>query len=181
MLKKILPIYKVQLLISLVLTITILGINVVRNPIEIILIVMGALIGTFVLDTEYLLYAYFFEPEKDFSKTLITFMKHKDYGNAITYIDYHKNELTDRSLNSALFQVVIAGFTIFAAYSDTSYFVKALAFSILANSIYKLSEAYFSNEYETWFWAFKKKPTKQGVILFGSIMVAILGYSISLI
>ena len=166
--------YKFPLLISAVLTIVLFAATSIRLPIQATQIILGALLGTFILDLEYFLYAYVLEPDKDFSKTLIGFFKHKDFGNVINHIKYHKDDVEDKSLNSALFQVIFAVLCIFVVTATTSLFAKAFVLSILASSLYKLSEVYFEDKTDTWFWAFKSKPSKSGIKVFFGIMIFIL-------
>ena len=178
--KKVFSIYKIPLLISLTLSIILIALRIVRQPLDIASIFLGALAGSFVLDLEYFIYAYFLEPEKDFSKTLVAFVKHKDFQNALLYIDYHKDELKDKTLNSVLFQIVIALICIFIVPSAGGYFVKALVLSIFVNSIYRLMEYYHTSKLDEWFWELKSKPTKQGTILYTLGLLAILAYCLSI-
>lgn len=171
--KKFLAFYKISLLISIAVIVAIIAFKVVRDPYQIAFIILGSLLGTFVLDMEYVLYAFFFEPEKDFSKTLAGFLKHGDLFNAAGYIQYHKHELKDQSLNSAIFQIAIAITSIFISYTNTNFFVKSLVLSIFANSIYKLIESYFENTLADWFWTLKTKPTKQAVIIYTASLICI--------
>ncbi len=164
--------FKLPILISAVLTVMLFAVTSIRLPIQATQIILGAFLGTFILDLEYFLYAYALEPEKEFSKTLIGFVKHRDFANAINHIKYHKDDVEDKSLNSALFQVVFAVLSIFVVTATNSLFAKAFVLSILASSLYKLSEIYYEDKTNEWFWAFKTKPSKSGTkIFFGGITV----------
>jgi hypothetical protein len=175
MLKKILTYYKIPLLISVVVGVVIAALGVARNAMDIAEILSGLIIGTFLLDIEYILYPYLFEPNADFSKSIFAYIKHKDFSSLIGFINEHKNDIKDKSLNSALFQVIIAPLSIFIVYSNASYFIKTLVLSMFANSIYTLMEAYFEGKTKEWFWALKGTPKKEGVILFiGAMMVVLL-------
>jgi hypothetical protein len=181
MIKKLFPIYKIQFGISLALFLVILALKILRDPFDIVFLLSGCLLGTLVLDLEYVIYAYFLEPQKDFSKTIIAFLKHGDLGTAAQYIYFHKDEITDKSLNSAIFQIVIGAMSIFVATAGVSFFIKGLVLSIFANTIYKLSEHYFENKTDEWFWTFKSKPKKQGVMLFTISMIGVFIYCLSII
>lgn len=172
------PFYKVPFLISLTVAMVLIAIIVARAPIEIAGILIGSFIGTFFLDIEYFLSAYLFEPQTPFSQTLMGFVKHKDFLNAVAYINYHKDEIKDKSLNSAVFQVVIAAISIFIAFASVSFLFKALIFSIYANSIYRFSEAYFQQKTDDWFWALKTKPTKRGTVIYAIGLIVILVFCI---
>lgn len=175
MIKKIFYYYKLPLLISLTIGVVILALGVVRNPLNIVEVFIGVIFGAFVLDLEYILYAYIFEPRSEFAKTLFGYIKHKDRGGLISYINEHKHEVKDKSLNSVLFQVILVPMSIFVVYSTASFFIKALVLATLTNSIYKMVECYFEGDIKDWFWALKSTPRKEGVLLFtiGLILVLI--------
>jgi hypothetical protein len=181
MLKKILTYYKIPLLISATVGITIAALGVARNTLDIIEIIVGIITGTFVLHIEYILYPYLFEPKTDFAKSIFAYVKHKDYGGLIGFINEHKNEIKDKSLNSALFQVILAPFSVFLVYSRASYFVKAFVLSIFANSIYRLIEAYYDGTTDQWFWAIKGNPKKEGVLSFIIVMLLVLVFCLWMI
>ena len=82
MFKKIWNIYKVQFLVSIALAIVIISTNIIKTPLNISLVSLGALIGTFILEFDYFVYAYFMEPEKSFSHTLKAFVSHRDFAGA---------------------------------------------------------------------------------------------------
>lgn len=87
MLKKLISVYKITFLISVTLCIVLLAQGVIRNPVDIAAVILGCLLGTFVLDSEYILYAYIFEPEGEYAKTIMGYIKYNDYKSLITFID----------------------------------------------------------------------------------------------
>jgi hypothetical protein len=174
--KSIFAIYKVPFLISLSMTIAILALTGIGQPIEMASVIVAGFLAMFVLDAEYVLNAYFLDTETDFSKTLVGFIKHSDWKNALKYIYYHKDETTENSLNSALFQMVIACMSIFVIYATTSIFAKALVLVVFAQSIYVLIEYYFKDRTDDWFWALKAKPSKQNVRTYTFVLLLILSY-----
>lgn len=174
--KSVLTIYKLPLLISLTLIIIMLAISGIGNPVQMASIIVATLLGMFVLDFEYVLNAYFLDTQSDFSKTLVGFVKHSDWNNALKYIYFHKDETRENSLNSALFQMVLAGMSVFVVYAAISLFAKALILSVFAQSIYVLFEFYFKDRTDDWFWALKVKPSKQGVHAYAFVLLLILSY-----
>lgn len=180
MVKKILEVYKLPLLISLTIAVVLIAVNVFINPVIIILTVCGAFLGTFLLDLDYILYAYFYDPTQPFSITLKSYIAHKDFVNALNHIYYNKSEVKEKSLNSALFQIVLGAAAIFTASSSASLFVKALVISAFANSIYKMTIYFLEHKKTEWFWAFKNVPSDQTIRLYGLCLIAVLAYSISL-
>ncbi len=178
--KKIFDAYKLPILLSITLFVVILAITVERSVFQIALIALGTIVGTFILDIDYFIYAYFFEPERDFSVQVRGYTKHKDYMGAWNYIYYHKAEIKDAVLNSALFQIALAGLLIVVAGTPASMFIKALTISAFVNSMYRMAEEHFENRTDSWFWAFKNKPTKNTFYLYicGLILVLVFGLSL---
>jgi hypothetical protein len=181
MFSKLTTLYKTPLLLSLVLFVVLLAFRAEAKPLNIAFILLGAVVGTFFLDLDYLIYTYFLEPKADFSLTLAGFVKHKDFSNALTFVSNHRDDLKDKTLNSVLFQVVLGGLLIFVASSNTSLFVKALIFSAFLNSIYRMYEYYVQGKAHEWFWALKEKPSKNGVMVYGAALFVVLVYCLTFI
>ena len=178
MFKKFLSTYKTPLLLSATISLIFVALNTKMDPFQIGLTIVGALAGTFLLDLDYFIYAYFLEPEKDFSKTLAGFLKHKDIGNALLYISYHADEIKEKTLHSVLFQVAFVLLTVFVVASSTGELIKAMAVSASANSIYRMFEYYFKGRSDEWFWALKNKPSKWGFYLYSAVLIILISYSV---
>jgi hypothetical protein len=168
-------------MISVALVVVILAIIVPHDVFTITTIILGSAFGTFVLDSEYFLYAYVFEPQADFSKTLAAFVKHGDLLNAVRYIQFHKNEIKEKSLNSAVFQIAMALTCIFVSAANTGFFIKALVLSIFLNSIYVMFENYFQQHSDDWFWALKTKPNKRAFIIYTVILLGVFAFCLNLL
>ena len=180
MFKKIWDIYKIQMLVSIALTIVIVSTNVIKTPLTMFLTALGAVLGTFLLELDYFVYAYFLEPEKSFSTTLRGFVEHRDFSGALNHIYYNKEEVKDKTLNSVLFQIALAGTALFVTASTSGILIKALILSTFANSIYKMADYYFEGKTDQWFWALKKVPTENGILVYGLVLVLVLVYSLTL-
>ena len=125
------------------------------------------------LDLEYILYSYMFEPNSSL-QYLFWLYKSKDTGGLIAFINEHRDDVKEKSLNSALFQMILVPVALFVSYSTKSYFAKTFVLSMLANSIYRLIECYFEGDIKEWFWALKVTPKKSSVLLFIIVLLAIL-------
>lgn len=174
MVKKIWELYKTPLLVSLTLAIVLIAENSVKTPLLLTSIILGSFVGTFLLDLDYIIYAYFTDPEKEFSKSLRSFIKHNDYAGAASHIMHNKDSIEDKTLNSALFQIVLAGVSIFTMASAAGIFIKALVISTFANSIYKATDQYLAGKGKEWFWALKTVPNKNGFYTYVAVMVLVL-------
>jgi hypothetical protein len=172
MFKKFLVVYKTPLLVSLTLAIVLIALRIPREPFTYVAVILGSFLGTFLLDLDYIIHAYFLEPATDFSKTLKAFLKHRDLGNAFSYIQYHRNSIKEKVLHSVLFQIVLAAISIYVVYAGPNVFIKALILSAFLNSLYRFAEHLFTDNLDEWFWSLKKKPTKDGAAVYA---VALLG------
>jgi len=168
--------YRMPILIAITLIVVMTALNTVREPLQIAAIILGAFIGIFVFDLEFIIYAYFLEPQRDFSRTLATFLKHHDYKNALNFMNFNSGEIQEKTLNSALFQIAVAALSVFVISSDTFILAKALVLSVFANSIYKFSEYYFNDKLNEWFWALKEKPNKSGAMLYITVVCLVFVY-----
>jgi hypothetical protein len=174
--KTLLSIYKLPFLISITLSIALLAVGTVKQPLQITAVFLASFAGMFVLDLEYFIDAYFVDAKTDFSRTLVGFVGHMDFGNALKFVHYHKEDIKDNSLSSALFQIVLALLSVFVLYSTTSVFAKALVIAVFAQSIYRLFEYYFKNRTDDWFWVFAKKPSKPAVQVYMFVMLVVFSF-----
>lgn len=182
MTKTLVKTYKTPLLVSLTLGIVLVAVRSASNPLEIATIFLACSLGTFLLDLDYIIYAFFLEPRQEFSRTLAAFIRHGDIKNTFSYIHYHKNDIDQKTLNSALFQTVLAGVAVFIISSNTSLFLKALILSAYANSFYRLAETFYeSQSYREWFWALKSPPTKNGVKFYLLVLAGVFIYCLRLV
>ncbi len=179
--KRALEIYKTPLLISVTLAIVFVGIKLETRPLEIVSLVIGSLLGTFLLDAEYFIYAFILEPAKPFSKNFSNFIRSKDLSNAMIYAHYNQADVEDKTLNSVLFQVALAGITIFAVSATVSTVVTAFLLSGFVNSIYRLIEKYYAGTTNEWFWALKKKPNQKQLLGYCAALIVVFTYCLTLL
>jgi hypothetical protein len=169
MLNKTSHLYRTALLLSITLAIVLIALTVERNVINIILIAAGAIVGTFILDLDYVIHAYFVEPETTFSKMIVDYTKHKDIRGLLAFISVHKNDIEDKTLNSALFQIVLGAASLFVLASDVSLLIKTMVISAFLNSIYRFVGEYMHGRAPQWFWSLKINDTKGN--MYGYILI----------
>lgn len=170
--------YRVPLLLSLTLGITIVALNVEKEVINLGYIFLGVILGTFTLDLDYIIHAFFIEPEKQQSLVLKDYIQHRDFAGLLNYIVQHEKEFEEKTLNSALFQIVLGAATIFVITSTIGLFLKAFILSSFLNSIYRFFKAYLRNETEEWFWSIKVETSPTNIYIFLLILLATFGYSL---
>lgn len=179
--KKILDTYKFTILISITLFVALMALRVEKHTVNILLLFFGSILGGLLLEADYFIQAYFIEPNSDFSRNLVTYIKHKDFKGALTYIQEHKQQILDKTLNSAIFQIVLLGLSIFVCSSNSGLFIKAFVLSAYANSIYRFIEEYYAKRTDQWFWAFKQKPSERTIRIYMFILALALVYCLYLV
>ena len=168
--------YKTPLLLSITAAVVITALNVERNPIAILMIFAGSLLGTFVLDIDYILQAFFIEPVAPNSGLIKDYIRQKDLYGFAEFVQTHKDEIKNKTLHSALFQIILGAATIFVLSSSSGVFLKALILSAFLNSIYRFVEDYLHNEASDWFWSLKINTTPQNIYIFLLALVGTLFY-----
>lgn len=172
--------YRLQIIISISLVVVLISQVYKTGWVDLSLIVLGGILGTFFLDLDYFIHAYFLDPSDNFSRMLRDYIKQKDFIGALNYNIFHGNDIKNKTLNSAIFQVALCFFLIYLVRVPVSTFYKALVISILLNSIYRFMYFYIQNEYEDWFWFLKKTPGKIFIISYNLILLFVVGLSIYL-
>ena len=172
--------YRVPLLLSLTLGVAIVAVNVEREIVNIMAVFAGSIIGTFTLDLDYIVHAFFIEPEKQESLVLRDYVQHKDIKGLLNYISYHESEFEEKTLNSALFQVVLGAATIFVITSTIGLIIKAFVLSTFLNSIYRFLKAFMHDKTDDWFWSLKIDTTPLNVYLFLLVLLATFAYTLYL-
>lgn len=170
--------YRIPIILSISLAVVLISQVFKGNNLQLFLLILGCILGTFFLDLDYFLHAYLLEPTDHFSGLLKDFIKHKDIKGAFEYILFHSDEIQNKTLNSALFQVSLVFFSIFIVRSDVSVFFKALVLSIQLNSVFRYLYFYFQGHGNDWFWILKKTPgiffiATYNLVIISSIALAI--------
>jgi hypothetical protein len=182
MLKNLLNYYKLPMLLSVSVSIAFVALKLLRDPIAIGFVLAGALLGTFFLDLDYILHAYILDPDSDFSKTIKGYIHHKDFKGLVTYLFYHRTDLKEKTLSSAVFQVVLAGASLLVVSSTASNFSKAFVLSAYVNSMYRFAEEHLQNKNtKEWFWAFKVNADKKFVSAYSIVLGVVLIFSLLLL
>jgi hypothetical protein len=165
---------------SLTLAIVILAFRMEKNAVKIAYIFTGSLLGTFFLDIDYFIHTYFVEPTAQFSKMVAGYIKHRDFIGTLEYIYHHKDSIKEKSLNSGLFQIILAALTLLTVSSSRNLFFKALLLSTFLNSLYRFSEYYYSGRSNEWFWSLKLNLTKQNITIYAGVLIAVFLYCLTL-
>ncbi len=176
----ILSTYKLKILVSITLSIVLIALRVEKAPINIIAACVGALLGTFMLELEYIIAAYWTDPDSEFSPNFRELISQGNYATAIIYARKHGYSLKQRTLHSVLFQLVLAFLLYYLVTSFASLLSIALVLSIYIQTFYAMYEENDeTHSIVSWFWILKKQPSKGTQILYLLAMVAVLVYIFS--
>lgn len=144
-------------------------------------IIVGSILGIFILDLDYFLHAYILEPKEEFSLRFRDYIKDKDFFGVFDYIILHSEDIKNKTLNSLVFQVSLGIFSLVTSGNiSLPYLVKAMVISSLLNTIFRFYYFYFQGYGKDWFWILKKIPNKYVIGLFNLIVLIIIGFSVSL-
>lgn len=172
--------HKIQFLISITLSVILVSVATIKEPLTIFWVFLFSMLSMFVLDLDYIIHAYFTEPDEKFSINLRTFVKHKDYSGMLRHLQVNKGEIKEPTLNSAMFQIILSLVGIFAINSNVFFGVKALIVTLMANTLYRSIEIFFTQKTAEWFWSFKTSPNKTEFLLYILGMFGVLIYCLFL-
>ena len=174
---KALAIYKIPLLISLTLSIVLIALKLENDALAFAQIFIGSFLGVFVLDADYLLHTYFLEPEDEFSKSVSGYFKHMDLGGALAFIYHNRHTVSEKTLHSFLFQIVLLGACVFIIVSsNTNLLIQSLVLSTFVNSFYRMIEFYFDAKINEWFWVLKSQPSRKFLVIYCVLLVGAFVY-----
>lgn len=180
LLATVLSTYKLKILVSITLSIVLIALRVEKQPLNIIATCVGTLLGTFVLELEYIVAAYWTDPDAEFSPNFRELISQANYSAAIIYARKHGLSLKQRTLHSVLFQLVLAFLLYYLVTSFASLLSIALVLSIYLQTFYAMYEENDeTHSIVSWFWILKKQPSKGTQLLYIFAMLSVLVYIFS--
>lgn len=178
MFKKLLEYYKSPLLLSLALSVVLITARLESNILYIILIFLGAFLGTFLLEIDRLLTFLIFEPKSNLSLEFRGLIKERNFEGALTFFEKQKPVNGGNTLlKSAVFQVILAILSLYICATTVNPFAPALVLSAFSQSFYyQLRDYQEKSDISDWFFVLKERPTKNFYlgyfIILGLIFVA---------
>lgn len=162
--------YKIPLLISLVVMLCILALNAESNPFSILFIILGALIGIFLLDLEYLLTAYVVDPDAQMSKQLKAEVVGKNIFSYARFLNDYEYEFKNLAMRSVVFHVLLLIFGYYIVITQSFVLAQAIVLSMLANILYfELMEILSKGNLDRWAWIYNGDVTKKVSFIYWSI------------
>ena len=142
-------------------------------------IIVGAIIGIFILDLDYFIHAYLLEPKSEVSNLVKDYIKDRDIMGAFNYIILHSDRFENKTLNSLVFQVALSIFSMLIVIDPgVPFLIKAMVISTLLNTIFRFYYFYLQGYGNDWFWILKKVPNKYLVFAINFVVLVFVGISV---
>lgn len=142
-------------------------------------IIIGAIIGIFILDLDYFIHAYILEPKSEISNLVKDYIKDRDIIGSFNYIILHSDRFENKTLNSLVFQVAMSIFSMIIAIDPgVPFLIKTIVISTLLNTIFRFYYFYLQGHGSDWFWILKKVPNKYWVFAINLVVLVFVGISV---
>lgn len=154
MIGRLLNIYKVYFLISLVVSAVIILGNLSSGWVLVVLVILAALLTPFIYELDYILEAYIIEPNSEYAQGFKSLIKTKNFNGAFLYA--HENKILSeasifRSGLTALASFAIAFLLVF---SKTNIFASTLILTFLLTTLYQQVLSFYDNSWRSWYTGF---------------------------
>ncbi len=165
------PRYKIPILISLATGLVYLALSSDSSPITAILGFVGALLAVLVLDAEYILTAYFIDPQHEKATYIKDMLRGKHFITLADYLTKNEYSFGELSIRSVLFQIVLAVFNLYLVVTNSFSLVTCLCLALMGNILYaQLIELQETGTLERWFWVYDGALTKRVYYTYLSVM-----------
>lgn len=147
--------YKIPFLIALVIGLALIALGGITNPVDVVLALLGAISGMFIIDLEYPIHAYLVDPGAESSRHIKQYVQSKNIKGFIDYLNNNEYNFGEMSIRSLLFQGILLIFTFYTVVTRPWAFAVAAILSICANLIYvQLVELAQTKTLKRWFWIY---------------------------
>ena len=116
-------------------------------------VLVCVILSTFILDFDYIFFAYFIDPKHFFSQNVQNLIRSKNYIGALTYIEHHKGELRNMPIHSVLFQLILIPFGFYVLNSSYQLAPKTFLLSVQAQLIFEQFKDFSVHKnIDLWLW-----------------------------
>lgn len=151
MIKKLLDIYKVYFLISLLVS-TLLIIANIPSPIYVyVLIVLGSFLTPFLYEIDFLLYAFILDPQNEVSKNIRSLLKQKNYSGTFLYAHEHAQSLENDVLRSIFMVIGVFAIGFMLLFGYANYLAISVVLTYLLTSLYLQTLSFGNNSWRAWY------------------------------
>jgi hypothetical protein len=161
--------FRYHLLASVVLF-TLIGIFLIIsrvNNIELLLVFLGIFSGTFILDSDHLIYWFFLKPNTEESRLVKLALKNHDFISIIKLINIGRLKHHNLIFHHYFFQIVLVLFSFFIFTSTNSIFVSSLVLSLNFHLIIDEVIDYLRDPKILQKWLFAREPNQLPIKFLG--------------
>lgn len=159
--------YKIPFLIALVVGLSAVVFGNVSNWLVAVWAFLGAILGIFIVDMEYILNAYIIDPSVEISGIIRDMIKKKQYKLYFKFLNENEYKFTNMAIHSTLFLVILAFFAFYIIVGNYWVFAKTFTVSILAVLVYKsIIELSKTKTLKRWFWFYNGEISYRASIVY---------------
>lgn len=152
MIKKLLDVYKIYFLISLVVFILVFLANYEKvNVLFFIPAFIGTLLIPFIYELDYIFQAYIIEPESTFSKNIKILMTQKNYRGVFIYAHENEGVILNSVLRSVITVVGIFAIAFLSIFTFSNVISQAILLAFLLTSVYLQTLSFVNGSYRSWY------------------------------
>lgn len=166
--------YKIPLLISLVVSLGVLVLRMEGYWLNALLTFVFAIIGILILDFEYVVHAYLIDPMSEVSIRVKETMRSPS--RYVAFINQYEHSFGEMPIRSAIFQIMLALFTLYVVTAASPVYIQALALSMYANLLFQqMNEFVLTKHLSRWFWGYTGTLSHQKYQGYMVLMLLFLG------
>lgn len=169
--------YKFPLLISFVMSLAVIALRGETNWLNVILILTGAVIGSFLLDFELLVDSYMIEGGDEKAQKVKEIVKKKSIGDYVGYLNNSVYNHKELPLTSVIFQVILLVFCIYVLLVSANVFVHAMTLTMFAVMLYQqLIEIAKIGDLDRWFWIYNGNLDRRTSYYYLAVMTLLFAF-----
>ena len=161
MIGRLLNIYRVYFLISLLVSAVIILGNLSGGWVLFLMVVLAALLTPFIYELDYVLETYIIEPNSEYSISFKSLIKSKNFKGAFLYA--HENKaLSEASVfRSGLTTLASFAIAFLLIFSKTNIFASTLILTFLLTTLYQQVLSFYDNSWRKWYTGFFEFTPKE--------------------
>jgi len=166
-------IYRIYFLISVVVSFLLIILNLNKDTFFYIQVLIGAFLTPFVYELDYILYAYFLDPDAKVSKFFKEGFKQKKYLQSLNYAHQHNLDFSGTVLRSILMVLAVYGLAFLILFSNAQPIAISMTLTFLLTTLYLQTISVFNNTYKTWYEIIEFTPSENvaKIVLFIEYLV----------
>jgi len=161
--------FRYHLLASVILF-TVIGIFLIisrANNIDLLIVFLGIFFGTFILDSDHLIYWFFLKPNTEESRLVKLTFKNHDYISILKLINIGRLKHHNLIFHHYFFQIILALFSLFIFTSTNNIFISVIILSLNLHLIIDELIDYLKDPKILQKWLFAREPNQLPIKFLG--------------